>query len=266
LVGVLIGVGLTAWQVLPAKDAAARATCSNCHELHAAIEWTDAPFQSQIWVLGDVADATYFMVSDLFPYHLQTEDSRLSLNDLLSKCGVTGFEQVALQSLDGGLVILDRQYVTEESLLLPYLEGVRFRDQNQHQSTWLKGVRWVIVTGADRPLTIDGEPTSLGRMMLRETTMVTEGGSTAMFSSPLDAKIYRAVYTHTYPGGALRGWLANPNFETLRVTNAQGQVREFDAATATRAALILQDGQILFASPDLSRRDWVKEVVAIESE
>jgi hypothetical protein len=87
-----------------------------------------------------------------------------------------------------------------------------------------------------------------------------------MFASPLDGKVYRAIYTHTYPGGALCSWLANPYFGKLRVTNVRGETREFDAATASRAMLIRQDGHILFASPDLSRRDWVSAVVAIDSE
>lgn len=266
LVGVLIGVSLTGWHVLPAKEVAARATCADCHDLHGAIEWADAPFQSQLWVLGDVPRSTYYLVNELFPYRNDTSGSKLTLTELLRRSGVEEFAQVALQSLDGGLVILDRPYVTDESVLLPYLEGVRFRDENQHESTWLKGVRWVIVVGDETPLTVDGTPTSLGRMMLRETAMLTETGSPALFKSPLDNRLYRAIYTHTYPSAPLRGWLAQPAATRLRITTAGGETIIWEAPAAAGAALLRLDDQLLLASSALPRREWVRGVVAINSE
>jgi hypothetical protein len=88
--------------------------------------------------MGDVPQATYFFVDDLFPYHEAELGTAISLPDLLARYGAQEFSQVALESLDGVFVTLDRQYVTERSRLVPYMEGIRFKDENQHASTWLK--------------------------------------------------------------------------------------------------------------------------------
>ncbi len=66
--GLIAGVSATSWRAFPTEDMIARATCAGCHDVHGAIEWADAPFQSQVWILGDVPEATYFFVDDLFPY------------------------------------------------------------------------------------------------------------------------------------------------------------------------------------------------------
>jgi len=55
VVGLVLGVALSNWRVFPTDDMIARASCASCHDVHAAIEWEDAPFQSQ--ALEEVADA-----------------------------------------------------------------------------------------------------------------------------------------------------------------------------------------------------------------
>ncbi len=265
LVGLLVGVALTGWQVLPAKEMAARATCADCHDLHGAIELEEAPFQSQVWLLGDVPSTAYFFVNDLFPLANQQRGDQIALPELLARYGVTEFERVALQSLDGGLVVIERQYVTAESALVPYLEGLRFRDENQHESTWLKGVRWIIVAGAEAPLTVDGASTSLGRLMLGGIENVAEGSGQAMFKSPLDEQIYKAIYTHVHPGAPLRRALAHPGFATLRVSTTGGEVRELGYDIARDAVLIRLGKELVLALPNAASRDWVTGVASIES-
>ena len=264
LVGLLVGVGLTGWQVLPAKEMAARATCADCHDLHGAIELEETPFQSQVWLLGDVPRTTYFFVNDLFPLVSQQRGDQISLPELLARYGVADFERVALQSLDGGLVILERQYVTSESVLVPYLEGLRFRDENQHESTWLKGVRWIIVAGAEVTLTVDGVETSLGRLMLGGIENVIEGSGQAMFKSPLDSQIYKAIYTRAHPGAPLRRALPH-GFAFLRVTDSSGAVHELTCDVAREAVLIRLAEQVVLALPNAPSRDWVRDVVSITS-
>ncbi|MBC7248900.1 MAG: hypothetical protein H5T62_01320 [Anaerolineae bacterium] len=266
LLGMLIGIALAGWEVLPAREMAARASCADCHDLHGAIEWAEAPFQSQIWLLGDVPQPTYFLVNELLPYRHQERDTALPLLDFLADNGVTDFEQVALESLDGGLVVIDRRFVSEHSLLVPYLEGLRFKDENQHESTWLKGVRWIIVVGKDTPLTIDGQATSMGRLLLGgRTTTVTERGNVAMYKSELDGQIYEGLYTHRYTGVLLTDLLSNPDFTVLVVTDARGRVTEFDAESARGAILAQVSGRTTLVLPELARGQWVTDVVSIEA-
>jgi hypothetical protein len=266
LLGVLAGIALAGWDVLPAKDMAARATCADCHDLHGAIEWAEAPFQSQIWLLGDVPQPTYFFVNDLLPYRNQARDTALPLLDFLADNGVTDFEQVAVESLDGGLVVIDREFVSEHALLVPYLEGLRFKDENQHESTWLKGVRWITVVGRETPLTIDGEATSMGHLLLGDrTTTVTERGNAVMYESELDGQIYEGLYTHRYTGVLLADLLAHPDFAALIVSDARGRTTELDAESARGAILTQVNGRTTLVLPELARGQWVSDVVGIKS-
>ncbi|HHX44655.1 MAG TPA: hypothetical protein GX714_11825 [Chloroflexi bacterium] len=261
--GLIAGVSATSWRAFPTDDMIARATCAECHDVHGAIEWEDAPFQSQVWVLGDVPKATYFIVNDLFPYRQDEIGTAISLPDLLARYGVEDFARVALESLDGGIVTLDREYVTEHARLVPYLEGLRFQDENQHVSTWLKGVRWIVVVGDETPLEINGVATSMGRLLLGDRTTVTAEGGDALFVSELDGKTYRGDYAHLYTGARLERLLGDKTYTTLEVTDASGEVREYPAEQVADAIIATVDGRPSLVLPSASRREWVIDVVRI---
>lgn len=261
--GLIAGVSATSWRAFPTDDMIARATCAECHDVHGAIEWEDAPFQSQVWVLGDVPKATCFIVNDLFPYRQDEIGTAISLPDLLARYGVEDFARVALESLDGGIVTLDREYVTEHARLVPYLEGLRFQDENQHVSTWLKGVRWIVVVGDETPLEINGVATSMGRLLLGDRTTVTAEGGDALFVSELDGKTYRGDYAHLYTGARLERLLGDKTYTTLEVTDASGEVREYPAEQVADAIIATVDGRPSLVLPSASRREWVIDVVRI---
>jgi len=263
--GLLAGVSATSWRAFPTEDMIARATCAECHDVHGAIEWEDAPFQSQVWIMGDVPEATYFFVDDLFPYRQEELGTAISLPDLLARYGVDDFERIAIESLDGGIVALDREYVTEHARLVPYLEGLRFQDENQHVSTWLKGVRWITVVGAETPLEIDGVATSMGRLLLGERVTVSAEGGDALYVSQLDGKTYRGDYAHLYTGARLAGLLGEDAYTTLVVTDAAGDLREYPAEQVADAVIATVDGRPALLLPGASRRDWVMDVARIET-
>jgi hypothetical protein len=278
--GVLIGVGLTSFEVLPVKDMAMRAQCADCHDLHAAIEWDQAPFQTQVWVLGDVPtnrtdNPPYVFVNDLFPYKDARPGTHVTLTDLLRIKGVDDFERVALESLDGGIVVLEREYVTDQSVLLPYMEGIRFRDENHHESDWLVGVRWITVVGTETPLNVDGQRTSLGRLLISvdpETTkmaytrdtIIADGGRST-FRSTIDGQLYKSFYAHTFTGVRLRDVVAHPDFASLTVTDARGKEVEMPAEKARQAIIATSDGRPTLVLPHETRLNWVVDVVRIVS-
>lgn len=263
-IGLVLGVGFGSWRLFPTEDMIARATCAKCHDVHGSIEWRDAPFQSQVWILGDVPEATYLVVNDLFPYREGQQSTGISLPELLAHHGAPDYSRVALESLDGGIVILEQRYLTEESVLVPYMEGIRFKDQNQHVSTWLKGVRWIIVEGRDRPLLVAGERTSMGRLLLADrTTVITEGGD-AIYKSPLNGEIYRGNYAHTVVGARLASLVPKlADCGALLVRDRKGQVREISCPSANRGVIATVDGRPALVLPDRPRRDWVLDVVEI---
>ena len=266
VLGLIVGVSATSWRAFPTEDMIARATCAECHDVHGAIEWADAPFQSQVWILGDVPKATYFLVDDLFPYREAEMGTAISLPELLTRYGASDFSRVALESLDGGIVTLDRQYVTEHSRLVPYLEGIRFQDENQHESTWLKGVRWIIVVGEETPLEIEGQATSMGRLLLGQRATVAAEGGDALYVSALDGKTYRGDYAHLYTGARLAPLLGDEPYTTLEVTDAAGKVREYPADQVAEAIMATVDGRPSLVLPDAPRREWVIDVLRITTQ
>lgn len=264
ILGVVLGVALSSWRAFPTEDMIARASCAECHDVHAAVEWKDAPFQSQIWILGDVPTADYVIVSDLFPYAQQEPGSSVSLRELLAQHGVNAFQRVAIESLDGGIVILDDEYVTEDALLVPYLEGVRFTDRNQHESTWLKGVRWIVVEGPETPLRIAGRETSMGRLLLADrTTLIADHGD-ARFKSPYDGKLYQGDYAHVYTGARLSALLQNQgDWSRVRVIDAEGKAVSYERAKVEGAIIATFRGKPALVLPETGRGEWVQDLEEI---
>jgi hypothetical protein len=280
VVGTIVGVALTSFDVLPVEAMAMRAQCADCHDLHAAIEWAEAPFQSQVWVLGDVPtnrtdNPPYVFVNDLFPYRNDLPNTQITLLDLLAMKGVESFERVALESLDGGIVVLEREHVTEEAVLLPYMEGIRFRDEHQHESNWLVGVRWITVVGAETPLTIDGVQTSLGRLLINvdpeskemaytRDTVIADGGQST-FKSRINGQLYKGFYAHTFTGARLRDVVGHPDFSRLMATDTRGKQFEIPAEKARQAIIGTSDGRPTLVLPADTRLNWVVDVVEIVS-
>ncbi len=263
--GLVLGVTLSSWKAFPSEDMIARASCAECHDVHGAIEFAEAPFQSQIWILGDVPEATYVIVDDLFPYAEQQQGTSISLPDLLDRYGAGDWARVAIESLDGGLVILEREYVTSDSLLVPYLEGARFIDRNQHESTWLKGVRWIVVEGREAPLRIGERQTSLGRLLLGERATVVAEGSEAMYHSERDGQVYRGEYAHVYTGGRVSEVLgADWSSERFRATDASGAETLFTRVELEGAVIATVNGGPALVLPAEGRGGWVLDLVALE--
>jgi len=266
VIGLLLGVTLSNWRAFPSEDMVARASCAECHDVHGALEVAEAPFQSQIWILGDIPEATYFFVNDVFPYAEQELGTSISLPALLERYEAGDWSRVAIESLDGGLVVLEREYVTEDSLLVPYLEGVRFMDRNQHESTWLKGVRWIVVVGAETPLRVGSQRTSMGRLLLGERATVIAESAEARYQSEQDGRVYRGQYAHLYTGARVSlalgaDWAA----ERFRATDARGQETEYSRDALEEAVIATVSGRPALVLPSQGRGGWVLDLVALEA-
>ncbi len=71
-----------------------------------------------------------------------------SFSNFLAEHGAADFESVTLASRDEGFVTFAQPNLTEEALLMPHVDGLRFAAENLHVSTWLKGVWRIIIVGA----------------------------------------------------------------------------------------------------------------------
>ncbi|MEA3340378.1 MAG: hypothetical protein U9R15_10470 [Chloroflexota bacterium] len=239
-------------------------TCDTCHDDHGAIEMENVPFYAVIAFTGDVPDPGYVLVDDVLPYRDQPH-THVPLLDFLAEQGVTDFESVTLASRDEGLVTIERPNVTASALLMPYEDGIRFADESLHISTWLKGITRIVVVGTERPLKIDGQATSMGRLLMGPTRSVTVEQTNVMLKNEEDGQIREAKTAARVEGAPVEAIVANPNFDTLQVRDDSGQTHTLTAEESVGALLYQNRGQTILVLPERGRAQWIAGIVEINS-
>ena len=244
-------------------------TCETCHDDHGSAEMANVPFDDLILLAGDVPEPGYIAVNDILPYRDQP-GTHVTLLGFLADHGITAFESVSLASRDQGFITIERPNLTDEALLMPHVDGVRFAAEDLHVSTWLKGVWRIIVVGVDRPLTIDGYRTSIGRLLLGPTQSVTIEQTDVMLKSEVDGEIRRGKTASRIEGAGLSDIVGDPGFDTLLVRDAEGQEYTLTAAEA-RGAVLAQMGvasstHVALVLPRRGRSQWIFNVVELVSE
>jgi hypothetical protein len=239
-------------------------TCDTCHDDHGAIEMENVPFYAVVAFTGDVPEPGYVLVNDVLPYRDQPY-THVPLLDFLAEQGVTDFESVTLASRDEGFVTIEWPNLTPASLLMPYEDGIRFADENLHVSTWIKGITRMIVVGADKPLRVDGEATSMGRLLLGPTRSVTVEQTDVMFRSEADGRVRTGKTASRIEGAPVEAIVADAAFETLIVRDGSGQEYTLTAQEARGAVLYLSRGQVVLVLPGRGRSQWIVDVVEINS-
>jgi hypothetical protein len=239
-------------------------TCDTCHDEHGSAELINMPFNALILLTGDVPEASYIPVQEIVPVR-DGRRTHTALLDLLAQYGVTEFESVTLASADAGLVTIERQYLTEEALLLPHVESVRFADENLHVSTWLKGITRIIIVGAETPITINGQATSIGRLLVGPQLSVTVEQTDVLLKSEIDGQVRRGKTAFRLDGAPLTG-LVGTDFRTLVVRDEAGHEHRLTAEEVRGAVVSLVRGKATLVLPERGRSEWVSGVVEIESE
>jgi hypothetical protein len=240
-------------------------SCDTCHDDHGSAEMANVPFDDLILLQGDVPDPGYIPVNDILPYRDQP-GTHVTLLDFLAGQGVSEFESVTLASRDEGWITVERDNLTAEALLLPHVDGLRFAAENLHISTWLKGVWRIIVVGPDKPLTLDGYRTSIGRLLLGPTASVTVEQTDVMLRSDADGQIRKAKTASRIEGAGLGSIVADPGFDTLLVRDVDGGEYRLTAAQAQGAVLAQMGQQIVLVLPDRGRAQWITGVAELVSE
>ena len=234
-------------------------TCDTCHDDHGALELEGVPFYAMVSVTGDVPDPGYVTIHEILPYPEQPH-TRLPLLDFLAAQGVENFESVTMVSDDQGFITVPKDQLTDQAWLLPYEDGIRFASEDLHVSAWIKGITRFIVVGEETPLTIDGEPTSIGRLMLGPTRSVTVEQTTVMLKSEEDGVIREAKTASRVEGAPL------PENRTLNVRDADGQTHTLTGEEVQDALLALVRGEVTLVLPGRGRSEWISGVVEIATE
>jgi hypothetical protein len=236
-------------------------SCATCHDEHGSAEMAKVPFNQLVLLAGDLPEPGYVPVNDILPYRDQP-NTQVALLDFLAERDVTDFERVALFSSDGGVVMIDRPNLTQSALLMPHADGMRFADESLHVSTWLKGISRIVVVGVGRPLTVDGQSTSIGRLLLRPTRTAITGQADVMFESEDDGQVRKAKTASRIEGAPLEDLVG---FNGILVRDAQGQDHTLSADEVEGAILAQIDGRIVLVLPGRGQPQWILDVVEITS-
>jgi hypothetical protein len=240
-------------------------TCETCHDDHGSAEMANVPFDDLILLQGDVPEPGYIPVNEILPYRDQP-GTHVMLLGFLAEQGVTEFESVTLASRDEGWITIDKDNLTGEAMLMPHVDGVRFAAENLHVSSWLKGIWRIIVVGPERPLTLDGYRTSMGRLLLGPTVSVTVEQTDVMLRSETDGQIRKAKTASRVEGAGLADIVGDPGFDELLVRDADGGEHTLTAAEARGAVLAQMGQQLVLVLPDRGRAQWIAGVVELVSE
>jgi hypothetical protein len=239
-------------------------TCTSCHDGHGSVEMTNVPFNALIALEGDVPRPTWIPINELLPYRDQPK-TQIPLLDLLADHEVGAFENVSMASTDGGFVTVSREHLTPEALLMPHVDGVRFAAPNLHISTWLKGVVRIIVVGPDKPLLVDGRPTSIGRLLVGPTVRVTVEETDVMLKSPGDGQVRKAKTAGRIEGAPISALLSDLKFDELIVRDDQGKTHTLSAREASSALLVQRRGQVVLILPERGQPQWITGVVELST-
>jgi len=239
-------------------------TCTTCHDDHGAIEMENVPFYAGITVAGDVPNPGYVFIDDVLPYRDQPY-THLPLLDFLAQQGVEDFESVTLTSLDGGFVTITKENLTPGALLMPYEDGIRFADENLHISSWIKGIRRIIVVGKETPLVIDGQATSIGRLLVGPTQLVTVEQTDVMFKSEEDGAVHKASSGSRIEGVPVASIVANSVFTQLIVRDASGKESALSTEETRDALLVQLRGQVTLVLPSRGRSQWIADVAELRT-
>jgi hypothetical protein len=263
--GILAAEATTMNDCVECHEPAKFHTCDSCHDGHGSAEMANVPFDDLILLAGDVPEPGYIAINDILPYRDQPGTHAILL-DFLTEHGAADFESVTLASRDEGFVTFERPNLTDEALLMPHVDGVRFAAENLHISTWLKGVWRIIVVVREKPLTIDGQRTSIGRLLLGPTRSVTIEQTDVMLRSEADGQIRKGKTASRIEGAALPDIVGDPEFDTLLVRDADGREHALTAQEAAGAVLAQMDGRVVLVLPKRGRAQWIADVVEMVSE
>jgi hypothetical protein len=261
--GLLLEEAATMSDCAECHDTAEFHRCSTCHDEHGSATLSGIPFYAVVAFEGDVPAPGYVYVDDVVPY-LDHPATYVSLREFLAGQGVEDFESVTLASDDGGFVTITADNLTDTAWILPYEDGIRFASEELHVSAWLKGIRRIVVVGRETPLTIEGEPTSIGRLLLGPIQYLTVEQTEVMLRSEEDGEVRSARVGSRLRGASLTELLDKQDLSSVVVRTAKGDERVFTADEARGGVLVQVRGQVTLAFADRARSQWVTDVVALE--
>jgi hypothetical protein len=237
--------------------------CTTCHDDHGSVELTGVPFSEVVDFTGDVPDPSFLKINAIIPDQ-DNVGTHITVLDLLEQQGVEEFVSITFITNDGGSSTVEAQYIDETAMLVPYVDGIRFASEQVHASSWLKGIVKIIVVGKETPLTIDGEATSIGRLLLGDTMRVTIEGTDVMLADD-DGNVSHAFVANWVQGAPLSALLAHSDPGEVIITDASGQTVTLTGEEVANAVIAMIYDKVTLVLPDRGRSAWPVNIIEIES-
>jgi hypothetical protein len=261
--GLLWEEGLAMNECADCHDSVDFHSCETCHDEHGSVELTNIPFSEIVELTGDVPDPSFVRIHQVIPDQ-ENFGTHITLLNFLEMHGVQEFETVTFITNDGGLTTIEYQYLDETAMLVPYIDGVRFITETIHNSTWLEGINRITIVGKEKPLTIDGEATSIGRLLLGDTMRLTVEGSDVMLSDDT-GNLSHAMVANWVEGPRLLDLLKTTSPDVVIITDSNGEVIELTADEIQNAIIAIVKDEVTLVLPDRGRSVWPTQIVEIES-
>ena len=238
-------------------------SCDTCHDDHGSAELTNVPFSEVVDFTGDVPDPSFLKINAIIPDH-DNVGTHITVLALLEQQGVEDFESITFITNDGGSATIEAQYIDDTAMLVPYVDGIRFASDQVHASSWLKGIVKIIVVGKERPITIDGVTTSIGRLLLGDTMRVTIEGTDVMLADD-DDNVSHAFVANWVQGAPLLSLLQNSDPEEVMITDASGETITLSGEEISNAVIAMIYDKVTLVLPDRGRSAWPVDIIEIES-
>ena len=239
-------------------------TCSTCHDEHGSVELPNLSFYNMVELTGDVEKVIFIPWNHFFNSYSDLPNTYITVTEFMEKWEVPDYESLTLYSRDGSFVTINKKDITDKAMFLPYEDGIRFASDDLHESTWLKGIEKIIIIGEEKPLYIEDEQTSIGRLLLGKTTSITVEEAKVMFRSEDDGIIREAYTSSRIEGAALSDLLDLSKYESVYFTLQDGKAIELPVEEVKEAVLTKQSSSVVLVIPDKGRSDWVYDIVKIE--
>jgi hypothetical protein len=239
-------------------------SCSTCHDEHGSVELPNLSFYNMIELTGDVAEVTFVPWNHFFNSFADLPNTFITMDEFVTKWEVPDYESITLYTRDGEFVTIKKSEITDNAKFLPYEDGIRFASDDLHVSTWAKGIAKIIIVGTERSLEVEGQKTSLGRLLLGKTTSITIEEAKVMFRSEEDGLIREAITSSRVEGAAITDLLDLANYENVVFTQQDGTTITLPVEEIREGVLTKQKASVVLIIPGKGRNNWIFDIVRIE--
>jgi len=240
-------------------------TCSTCHDEHGSVELPELYFYNMIEVTGDVDKVIFIPANHFFSYS-ELPNTFLTVDQFMVKLEISDYVSITRYTRDREFVTIDKDNITATAMFLPYEDGIRFASDDLHESTWAKGIAKIIIIGKETSLNIEGQTTSIGRLLLGKTTSITVEEAKVMFRSEEDGVTRQALTSSRIEGAALTDLINFSQYTNIKFALQDGTVVSLPIEELENAVLTKQRDSVVLIIPEKGRNDWLFDVVSIEGE